>query len=331
MNQEILKALAAQRKKTDSFSAQGKRVIGYAAALLLFLVVTNPSVLWFLPEGMKSSLLSIWEQVFGDVGSIREIIRINWVSVFRVVAIILLLLFFNGLVRMILGSLKPKTGKGQSICSMMNSFCSYAAVLIGIVWCLSAIGINLSTIFASLGILTLVIGFAAESLIADIITGIFLVFEDEFSVGDIVEINGFRGTVESIGVRVTCVRDSGGNIKIIKNSETSDILNRSKAASKAVCDIPIGYAADLENAERVLGELLTAIREKYPDVFPKVPEYLGVQALDSSSVNLRICAEVAESQVFKATRLLNREIKLGFDKAEIEIPFQQVVIHQAQG
>ncbi len=108
------------------------------------------------------------------------------------------------------------------------------------------------------------------------------------------------------------------------------MLNRSKAASKAVCDAPVAYSENLENAEKVLNAILDKIPEKYPEKFSKRPEYIGVQALDSSSVNLRVVAEVAEKDVFSAARVLNREIKIGFDAAGVEIPFQQVVVHQAK-
>lgn len=325
------KTEAPQKTHKSGMSGRGKKVLIYAVALVLLLVVTNPAVLWFLPEETKGSLLNIWGQgLGGDVSAIAGVIRINWVSIFQVIAIILLLKLLTNLIRLVIERVQPKTGKGHSIVSMIGSFTSYAAVLVGIVWCLSAIGINLSTIFASIGIVALIIGFAAESLIADIITGIFLVFEDEFNVGDIVEINGFRGTVTGIGMRVTCVQDSGGNIKVINNSDIRDVLNRSKAASNAVCDAPVAYSANLEQVEKELEGILKGMPEKYPDTFLEIPKYLGVQALDASSVNLRVAAEVEEARVFAAVRLLNREIKLGFDKAGIEIPFQQVVVHQGK-
>ena len=155
-------------------------------------------------------------------------------------------------------------------------------------------------------------------------------FEDEFNVGDIVECNGFRGTVTSIGIRVTCIKDGGGNLKIINNSNLSDILNRSKASSLAVCDAPISYSANLEEVEKVLEKILDKLPEKYPDIFSTTPVYLGVQALSASSVDLRVCAEVSEANLFSATRIMNREIKIGFDKAGVEIPYQQLVVHKAE-
>lgn len=315
---------------TTKTPARGKRIVYLAVALVLFLIVTNPSVLFFLPDASRDSLRETWSRAFGNVDAVREAIRVNWVAIFQIVAIVLLLTLLVNLVRLILERVTPKSGKQQSIHSMIDSFIGYAAVLVGIVWCLSAIGVNLSTIFASIGIVALIIGFAAESLIADVITGVFLVFEDEFNVGDIVEINGFRGTVTGIGVRVTSIRDAGGNIKVVNNSDIRDVLNRSKTASRAVVDAPIAYSADLEKAEKALSGILAALPQKYPETFAIAPEYVGVQTLDSSSVNLRVVAEVDEANVFTASRLLNREIKLGFDKAGIEIPFQQVVVHQSK-
>ncbi len=320
---------AAAKQKTP-LGTFAKRTIRYGVALVLFLILTNPSVLFFLPGSARDSLRNAWSQVFGNVEGIKEAVRIDFVAIFKIIAIVLLMLFLVNLVRLVISKLAPKTGKGHSIVSMIGSFISYAAVLLGIVMSLSALGVNMSTIFASIGIVALIIGFAAESLIADLITGVFLVFEDEFNVGDIVEINGFRGTVDSIGMRVTCIKDMGGNIKVINNSGIRDVLNRSKAASKAVCDAPVAYSENLENAEKVLNAILDKIPEKYPEKFKKRPEYIGVQELESSSVNLRVVAEVDEKDVFSAARMLNREIKIGLDAAGVEIPFQQVVVHQAK-
>ncbi len=315
-------------KKERKLSVQGKRVVFLAAALILFLIVTNPSILWFLSPDAKSTLLSTWQGLFGDVGEISRAVTINWVSLFKIVAIILTTCLLTSLVKLVTGHIHPKTGKGQSIVSMISSFITYAAVLVAIIWCLTAIGLNLSTVFASVGIIALIVGFAAESLIADIITGIFLVFEDEFNVGDIVELNGFRGTVESIGIRVTSIKDLGGNVKVINNSAIRDILNRSKAASRAICDMPISYGQNIEQAEKLIDKLSDEIVKQYPEVFPTKPRYLGVQGLDASAVVLRMIAEVEESRIFEAQRLMYRTYKMGFDAAGVEIPFQQVVVHQ---
>lgn len=314
----------------NKLSPRLKRIIYLAVALVLVVIVTNPAAMFFLPASAKLSLSDVWSSIFGNVDEITDTLRIDWISIFQIILVVLFMVLLTNVIRFILEHVKPKSGKLQSIFSLVDSFLSYAAAIIGLVWCLSAIGINLSTIFASLGIVALIIGFAAESLIADIITGIFLVFEDDFNVGDIVEYNGFRGTVDSIGIRVTSIRDAGGNLKVVNNSDIRGILNRSKVESRAVCDIPVSYRANLEEVEAVLEKILDKLPEQYPELFPSAPEYLGVQSLSASSVDLRVWAKVSESNLFAATRTMNREIKIGFDKAGVEIPFQQVVVHKAE-
>lgn len=307
-----------------------KRVLYLFLAFVLVLIVTNPAILWFLPDNAKAKLSTVWNGLFGNVEAVARVVSINWVSLFQIIAIVLLVVLLTSLARILLAKVKPQSGKMKSIVSMANSFLTYAAVLAGLIWCLSAIGINLSTIFASIGIVALIVGFAAESLIADIITGIFLVFEDEFNVGDVIEYNGFRGTVVSIGVRITSIQDNGGNIKLVNNSDLRNVLNRSKVSSRAVCDIPVSYAADLNQVETILKEILQAVPAAYPEYFSAPPEYFGVQELSASSVNLRVCAQVHEKDIYDAIRIINREVKLGFDRAGVEIPFQQVVIHRAE-
>lgn len=305
-----------------------KRIIILAVALVGVLILTNPSILPIFPPEVRDTLYAAWSGLFGDISEISSTIQINWVSLFKLAVIILAMTIVYYAAKIIIGKIKPKTGKGKSILSMANSVIMYAVVLVAAVWCLNAIGINLSTIFASLGIIALIVGFAAESLIEDLITGIFLTFEDEFNIGDIIEYDGFRGTVISIGMRVTCIQNPGGNIKIVNNSDIRTVLNRSKAKSMAVCDVPISYAANLEQAEQVITEILESLPGKYPEVFHVVPTYAGVQELAASSINLRVTAEVEDADIFRASRLINREIKIGMDKANLEIPFTQIVVHQ---
>ena len=327
------KAAAAPAANTDKKTANRpvwKRIIILAVILFLFLLITNPSLMIFLPEAWRDSMREAYNGFFGDVGQVTKVVQFNWISIFKVIVIILVMMILKAIVRLIVTNFKPKSPKAASIFSMVKSFSGYAIVLIGLIWCLSAIGINLSTIFASIGIVALVIGFAAESLIEAIVTGFFLVFEDEFNVGDIIEYNGFRGTVISIGVRVTSIQDPGGNIKLVNNSDLRNILNRSRTNSNAVCDIPISYGANLAETEEILKGIAAAMPAKYPELFREAPVYLGVQALDASSVNLRFIAKVNEQDIYAGARTMYREFKIGMDEAGVEIPFQQVVIHQGE-
>jgi small conductance mechanosensitive channel len=195
-------------------------------------------------------------------------------------------------------------------------------------WGLSILGVDLSTIVTAVGILALVLGFGAESLIADLVTGTFMLFENQYNVGDIVEVNGFRGTVKEIGIRTTSIIDAGKNIKIINNSDMKNILNRSDNASLAVSNIDIPYETDLPAFEKKLPGLMTRIFEAHKDVFLSEPVYLGVQELAPSGVTLRFIAEVPEDKIYSGARLLNRELLVGFRALEVEVPFPQLDLHQ---
>ena len=303
-------------------------ILKWAIILLIFLVITNPSLIPFLPAETKESLSTTWSSVFGDVGNVISAITINWVTIFRVVAIILLMIVITKITAFIIEKVKPKTGKGRSAQTLLRSALNYVTTIITVFWCLSALGVNVSTLVAGAGILALAISFGAQSLIEDVVTGVFLVFEDQFNVGDYIEVDGFRGTVENIGIRVTTVKGPGSNFKIINNSNIRNILNRSQQTSIATTLVSVAYKEDIEKVEKVFEDLFPKIKEKYPDVFIEAPENFGVDLLGDSGVTFKIGASINEKDLFKAPRIMNREIKIAFDKAGIEIPFPQVVVHQ---
>lgn len=232
------------------------------------------------------------------------------------------------LVSLVLGLFKPEAHRTRTILTISASLAKYVAALVILCWGLSILGVDISAIVASVGILALVVGFGAESLIADVITGTFMLFENQYNVGDIVEINGFRGTVHEIGIRTTSIIDAGKNLKIINNSEMKNILNRSDNASIAVSDIDVPYETDLESFEQKLPGLMEDIFARHPDMMNSAPRYLGVQALGASGVTLRFVVEVPEDQIFSATRTLNRDLLVGFKKLGVECPFPQLDVHK---
>lgn len=307
-----------------------KKAIIFLAIFLLILVLSNPAVIPFTSAEFKESAGNVWSSLFGDVDSVAGAFAINWITIFKLLGMIFLLSAVNYLVKLVLAYLRPKTARGMSALSFFRSLESYIVVILGIVWGLSIIGVNVTAIFAGVGVMALVISFGAESLVEDVITGVFLAMDQQFNVGDIIEVDGFRGTVEQIGVRSTYIKDAGGNVQIINNASIKKVLNRSAAASRAVCDVSVSYSADIPATEKVLGDILASIPEKYPDTFKEAPVYLGVQELGSSAVVLRVVATVNETDVYSAQRLLNREVKIGLDAAGIEIPFPQVVVHNAR-
>ena len=247
--------------------------------------------------------------------------------VIEVLAMAAMVLFAVQLLRFLLSLIKPKERKGLTLISLFSSLLHYVAALVILCWGLSILGVNVNAIVASVGIVALIVGFGAESLVADVVTGIFLLFENQYNVGDIVEVNGFRGTVKEIGIRTTSIVDAGDNIKIINNSEMKNILNRSDNISRAVSDIAIPYETDLEALEEKLPDLMKEIFEKRSNVMLSVPRYLGVQQLADSAVILRFVVEVAEKDIYTGARVLNRDLWLGFRKLGVECPFPQVDVH----
>ena len=248
-------------------------------------------------------------------------------AVIEALAMAAMVLFAASLLRLLLSLIKPKERKGLTLISLLSSLLRYVAALVILCWGLSILGVNVNAIVASVGIVALIVGFGAESLVADVVTGIFLLFENQYNVGDIVEVNGFRGTVKEIGIRTTSIVDTGDNIKIINNSEMKNILNRSDNVSRAVSDIAIPYETDLEALEEKLPGLMREIYERRQDVMQAAPRYLGVQQLADSSVVLRFVVEVAEKDIYTGARVLNRDLWLGLRKLGVECPFPQVDVH----
>ena len=280
-----------------------------------------------MQKPIKSTLLRLLNCliVFGAAAAAERFLFSH--ALLRVLAMAAFVLFCANLAALILRLLKPKTGRGRTLVTLFASLVHYMAALVILCWGLTLLGVDVRTILASVGIVALIVGFGAESLIADVVTGIFMLFENQYNVEDIVEVNGFRGTVKEIGIRTTAIMDTGDNIKIINNADMKNILNRSDNISRAVSDIGIPYETDLESLEKKLPGLMEDIFKARGDVLLAPPRYLGVQSLGDSSVVLRFVADVAEKDIFSGARILNRDLWLGFRRLGVECPFPQVDVH----
>lgn len=268
-----------------------------------------------------------WAAGILETASFKASLNISASALLRLAIMVLGVLLAANLLMLLLRCWKPKNRRGRTLVTLVFSLIKYAAALVILCWGLTILGVDVSTIVASVGILALIVGFGAESLIADVVTGIFMLFENQYNVGDIVEVDGFRGTVQEIGIRTTSVMDSGCNVRIINNSEMKNVLNRSDNSSRSVSDIGIPYETDLEALEKKLPGLLADIYEAHKDVMEAIPEYLGVQTLDASAIVLRFVVEVPEEAIFSSQRVLNRELLLGLRALGVECPYQQIDIH----
>jgi len=216
-----------------------------------------------------------------------------------------------------------------TLMKLLENILSYAVYFISIMMILSALTINVQAMLAGAGIVGLAVGFGAQSLVKDIITGFFIIFEDQFSVGDYVRIGPFEGTVEEIGLRTTKIKSFTGEINIFPNGSIVEVTNFSLYNSVAVLDIGIAYEGDIEYTEKVLQEYLDTTTAKYPELV-KAPELLGVQQFGASEVVLRIVAETLPMKHWYIGRQFRKDIKLVLDEHGIEIPFPRMVMYSRQ-
>ncbi len=217
--------------------------------------------------------------------------------------------------------------RGETICRLCRSFLRYIALIGMIYYCLTLLGVNVWTLLASAGILALAISLGAQSLVSDIVSGLFVIFEGDFRVGDIIMVDDWRGTVLEIGIRTTKVEDSLQNVKIIRNSDISNVVNMTKKLSFVSANYSIEYNESLEHVESILSKELPKIAERLPAIVHG-PYYRGVTQLGDNSVDLKITMQCEEKNRFQLERDFNREMRLLFAQYDINIPFPQVVINE---
>lgn len=248
-------------------------------------------------------------------------------ALIRSVQVITVCIIVSIAVRLIMTKVLARSKRGITIVKLLNSFIKWIIGIAGILLVLNAWGVNTTTLLASAGILTLVIGLGAQSLIADIIAGLFIVVEGEYQVDDIVIIDDWRGTVQEIGIRTTKIVDAGGNIKIVNNSEIKTIINQTQELSVAKAYIGIEYGESIPRVEIVIRDNIEKIREHIPAIV-EGPFYKGINELSASSVDLLFVAKCKEEDIYQVQRDLNRELKIMFDENNINVPFPQIVVNQ---
>ena len=217
--------------------------------------------------------------------------------------------------------------RGETMCRLLSSFIKYATIIGMVYYCLMLIGIDTTTLLASAGILSIAITFGAKELVSDILSGLFIIFEGEFRVGDVIKVGSHSGTVLEIGVRTTKINDGSGNVIIIRNSEVSNVTNMTKESSYASVGLDIEYGESLERVESILKDEFPNIRRRLTSI-EDGPFYKGVVSLEDNSVTIRVIAKCDEGDRVQLGRDLLREMKLIFDEHEIRIPYSQVVVHQ---
>ncbi len=189
----------------------------------------------------------------------------------------------------------------------------------------NAFGINLAPLVAGAGILGVAIGFGAQGLVRDFITGVFMLAEDQYGVGDIIDAGEASGVVEGVTLRTTRIRDVTGTLWHVPNGVITRVGNMSQEWARALLDIAVPYGTDVDVVSDLILRVATDMAEEpeYNDLFLDVPEIWGVEALGDDSVDVRLVIKTQPGQQWAIAREVRRRIKNAFDAAEVEIPFPQ--------
>jgi small conductance mechanosensitive channel len=270
----------------------------------------------------------IMDRTLGKFFNIGNLVSGNYIRLIESFTIVLFIWMLNKIISwLVVLFFKEKTRKRAGFL-LIQSTIKYALIFLGFIFIILAWGVETTTLLASLGLIGLVVSFGAQGLVEDILSGLFLIMENQYQVGDIVLLDDFRGRVDNLGLRTTRFVDPVTlDVRIVNNSEVKSLINLSTEPSLAVCDMSIEYGEDLIKVETLINEHLLTLKSTYK-IFESVPKYVGVQELADSAVILRVTVQCNENDKNSVRRILNRELKLLFDRNGINIPFPQLVVHK---
>lgn len=260
-----------------------------------------------------------------DTIKMSSFFQINWGSVlasFIAVGIIILLSIIGIIIarKMIIRlTTHSRLNKGtqlrlKTIQSILINATTYVIIFIAFVSILAEFNINISAILASAGVLGLAIGFGAKDLVSDIVSGFFILLEDQVQVGEDVTVNGFSGTVEHVGIRVMKIRDQEGDLHFILNREIKSLTNHSRGHMLAKVDLPLAAKTNLDQAISYLEDQCRYIKEALPDVIDG-PNVLGVVDVTPQASIVRIQARTENGKQHEVERILRKELIQSIDEA----------------
>lgn len=223
------------------------------------------------------------------------------------------------------GRLSMDSQRAKTLGEVMKSVLKYSVYFIGITAMASIIFGGISITFASIGGVAL--GLGAQSLIKDLINGFFILFENQFGVGDYITIGNFSGIVSSIGIRTTIIKDFNGDIHCITNGSILEVTNHSRSDSSFIVDVNIAYKEDIDNAISVIEKTCEEFKKENEKDIKEPINVLGVVALGASGVTIRVLGKAKPLRQWDMERELRKLIKVTLDKNNIEIPFPTNMIN----
>jgi small conductance mechanosensitive channel len=219
----------------------------------------------------------------------------------------------------------------EALASVLRSVLSFTIMAIAGVMVLGELGVELGPLIAGAGVIGVALGFGSQSLVRDFLSGIFILVEDQFGIGDIVNLDGTTsGTVEAVSLRTTRLRAVDGTVWHVPNGEIRRVGNMSQHWSRALLDVEVAYATDLGRAQDVIREVAHAVWNDDKHVLEE-PEVWGVEELGANGVVIRLVVKTTPSEQYRVSRALRERLKIAFDEEGIEIPFpQQTIWHRTE-
>ena len=217
--------------------------------------------------------------------------------------------------------------RAKAIGDLLKSIITGVLIVVFGTMILGQVGVSIAPIIASAGIVGIALGFGAQSLVKDFLSGIFMIFEDQYGVGDVVNLGDTSGTVEAVSLRVTRLRDVNGTVWYVRNGDILRVGNMSQNWARAVIDVTVGYREDLGRVIHTLREVAEGLwrDDDFSGVIIEKPEVTGVETLGPESIGVRVLVKTEPMEQWKVARELRSRIKARFDREGISIPVAQRV------
>ncbi len=297
--------------------------------------------------------MSAWDSFAEALTTYSTVFRIVGVIVVAVVASLLLRLLISRVVNGVVTGVKrehqvddtvelsssPITAmravqRARTLGGVLNNFAIWVMVSIAGILILTELGFSVTALVASAGIIGAAVGFGAQSIVKDVLNGLFMVFEDQLGVGDVVDLGIAEGVVERVGIRVTEVRDVSGTLWFVRNGEIIRVGNHTQDWSRVILDLPVPYNSNIDEIQNLLlesAQAFAASRDWRRKVIED-PEVWGVQSLSAEAITLRLVVKVRAGEQWAAQRALYRALKETLDQREVDIPpLNRMVVDGMEG
>lgn len=283
----------------------------------------------FLPE--YADLVPNWPLLINSALRILLVVALAWVA-FRALGVLT-----RRVERAVsagdAGTISFQEQRAKTLVGLLRSVGIVFILLIALFMILEGLGVNIGPLLAGAGVIGLAISFGSQSLVKDIISGLFILFENQFGVGDVIRVADVSGAVERMTLRVVVLRDIHGTVHVIPNGEITRVSNLTRLWSRAVLEIGVAYKEDADHVMEVMRDVGRGMWED-PEWRPLLVEEItvpGIESFGDSSVNIRIMAKTIPLKQWDVARELRRRLKRRFDEERIEIPFPHRTFYWGEG